>query len=205
MPSTPYRWRKLSEHDRKAVLADRLRRGRPAHSPRHVDSGQRHYHLTAACFEHQPHIGKTQERMSEFSHQLLDLLLTHASQVNAWVLLPNHYHVLAHTGDVLAVLKAVGRLHGSSSHQWNGEDSSRGRQVWCKVAETVMKSDGHYHATVNSIHHNPVRHGYVQKWAEWPWSSAHDFLETHGRLEAERLWKTYPINHYGQGWDDPEL
>lgn len=205
MPSTPYRWRKLTEDERKTVLSERLRRRHPTHSPHHVDSGNRHYHLTAACFEHQPHIGKTNERMTDFSHRLLNVLHNHSSEVNAWVLLPNHYHSLVRTSAILNLLKALGQLHGSTSHQWNGEDDSRGRQIWCKAVETVMKSDGHYHATVNYIHHNPVRHGYVQKWTEWPWSSAQDFLETHGRLETERLWKTYPINDYGQGWDNPEL
>jgi putative transposase len=152
MASTPYRWRKLSEEDRQSVLEDRLRRRRPTHSPHHIDSGSTHYHLTAACFEHLSIIGKTNERLTSFSHQWLDLLNSHSREINAWVILPNHYH-----------------------------------------------------ATVNYIHHNPVRHGYVTKWTDWPWSSAHDFLETHGRLEAERLWKTYPLQDFGQGWDDPEL
>ena len=169
MASTPYRWRKLSEEDRQSILEDRLRRRRPAHSPHHIDSGTNHYHLTAACFEHLSIIGKTNERLTSFSYQWLDL------------------------------------LYSSTSHQWNGEDNTRGRQVWCKAVETVMKGTGHNHATVNYVHHNPVRHGYVTKWTDWPWSSAHDFLETHGRLEAERLWKTYPIHDYGQGWDDPEF
>ena len=205
MASTPYRWRKLSEEDRQSVLEDRLRRRRPTHSPHHIDSGTTHFHLSAACFEHLSIIGKTNERLTSFSHQWLDLLNSHFREINAWVILPNHYHALVHTSTILELLKALGRLHGSTSHQWNGEDNTRGRQVWCKAVETVMKSTGHYHATVNYIHHNLVRHGYVTKWTDWPWSSAHDFLENHGRLEAERLWKTYPLQDFGQGWDDPEL
>jgi putative transposase len=205
MPSTPYRWRKLSEDDRKAVLEDRLRKGHPTHSPKHIDSGNRHYHITAACFEHQALIGATTARMTDFSHRLLDTLNQSSAQIHAWVVLPNHYHVLIHSASVLDSLKALGPLHGSTSHQWNGEDTARGRQVWCKAAETAMKSDGHFHATVNYIHHNPVKHGYVQKWTEWPWSSAIEFLQTHSRAEMQRLWQTYPIHDYGQGWDDPDL
>ena len=39
-----------------------------------------------------------------------------------------------------------------------------------------MKSDGHYLATVNYIHHNPVKHRYTEKWTDWPWSSARDWM-----------------------------
>jgi putative transposase len=42
---------------------------------------------------------------------------------------------------------------------------------------------------VNYIHHNPVRHGYVAKWQEWPWSSARDYLSRVGDEEALKRWK----------------
>jgi putative transposase len=68
-----------------------------------------------------------------------------------------------------------------------------------------MKSTGHFHATINYIHHNPVKHQYVKKWSNWPWSSAIEFLQNHTRKEVMNLWKNYPIENYGQGWDDPEF
>ncbi len=100
------------------------------------------------------------------------------------------------------MLHALGKLHGRTSFQWNGEDGQRGLKVWCNAAETVMKSERHFWATVNYIHHNPVKHGLVEKWLDWPFSSAVDFLEKSGRAEAERVWMGYPIKEYGVGWDD---
>ncbi|MGV3662973.1 MAG: hypothetical protein ACO1TE_22505 [Prosthecobacter sp.] len=55
---------------------------------------------------------------------------------------------------------------------------------------------------MNYIHHNPVKHGYVQKWHEWPFGSAIQFLEKTGQEEAARIWKAYPVRDYGAGWDD---
>ena len=49
---------------------------------------------------------------------------------------------------------------------------------------------------------NPVHHGYVKLWTEWPWSSAAEYLERTGRAEAEQVWKEYPILDYGRKWDD---
>ena len=54
---------------------------------------------------------------------------------------------------------------------------------------------------MNYIHHNPVKHGYVDKWQDWPWSSAAEFLARVGRETAEKIWREYPILDYGKKWD----
>lgn len=200
-----YRWRSLTEEERQGVLGQRVDRGHPVHSPKHIDAGERYYHITAACFEHQAHIGFSTERMNRFMGDWLEVLHAKSEHVTAWVLLPNHYHALVRTDRVLVLLKELGVLHGRTSHAWNGEEGTRGRQVWCKAAETAMKSEGHYFATVNYIHHNPVKHRYTEKWTHWPWSSVGEWLQQNSRETAEEQWKKYPIAEYGAGWDDAEM
>ncbi len=68
-----------------------------------------------------------------------------------------------------------------------------------------MRSERHFWATLNYVHNNPVRHGYVERCQDWPFSSAREFLEQMGRKEAERIWREYPVLNYGEGWDDPDL
>lgn len=65
-----------------------------------------------------------------------------------------------------------------------------------------MRGDNHFWATMNYIHHNPVKHGYVNTWTDWPFSSAADFIEEVGRDKAIEIWKSHPILNYGKGWDD---
>ena len=183
------------------MLRTRLLAHHPWHSPPHRESDGGRYLLTAACFEHRPVIGRDPSRMASFEDQLLHTCRSLSGHVFAWVVLPNHYHVLLQTADVFALLHEIGRLHGRTSHVWNGEQNCRGRQVWCKAAETAMKSDRHYWATLNYVHHNPVKHGYVSRWQDWPYSSAVSYLEAMGRAEAERVWAEYPTLGYGDGWD----
>jgi putative transposase len=64
-----------------------------------------------------------------------------------------------------------------------------------------MKSERHFWATLNYVHHNPVKHRYVKRWVDWPWSSAARYLEEVGREEAERIWSEYPVLDYGKQWD----
>ncbi len=152
-----------------------------------------------------PHIGHSLERMNEFVTEWLGVLGRHSTHLSAWAVMPNHYHALLTTDGVLDLLDALGNLHGRTSFRWNGEENTRGRKVWRSALETVMKSNDHYFGTLNYVHHNPVKHGYVKKWTDWPWSSASEFLEVAGDDEARRLWKAFPIDDYGAGWDDAGL
>src|SRR6266581_394834 len=114
----------------------------------------------------------------------------------------NHYHALVEVPDVKALLHELGLLHGRTSHAWNGEEQARGRKVFFRAVERAMKSDRHYWATLNYVHHNPVRHGYVTRWTDWPWSSATEYLAQTGVEEAKRIWQEYPLRDYGKDWDE---
>ena len=200
-----YRWRSMTSQEREVAFALRLRHRRPWHSVPHYVADSRHYMITAACFNHQPLIGTTPDRMAEFEVELLESTSGHSEQILVHVVLPNHYHILVHVLDLQGLLGQVGKLHGRTSHRWNGADGCRGRQVWHGAAETGMKSERHFWATLNYVLHNPVRHGYVEHWQDWPYSSAAQYLEDVGRAEAERRWREYPILDYGKDWDPPDL
>ena len=205
-PSTMYRWRRWSPQERQQILKERRDRGNPDHSPLHIASETTTYYMiTAACFEHQPIIGVSDQRLADFSFDLCSLLNENARQLFSWVVLPNHYHVLVDSIDILALLKLVGRLHGRSSYEWNRESGMRGRRVWCNACETMMKSDRHFYASVNYVLNNPVHHGYCEKWTDWPFSNASEYLEQVGRDVALARWRSYPLYDYGASWDPSEL
>lgn len=204
MSTTNYTWRKLTSHEREEVLAHRKTLGRPWHAPPHPKiAGSATFHLTAACFEHRPLIGFSLARMDEFSEALLEALAQSCSNVFSWCVLPNHYHALVEPAELRTAIQSLGRLHGRSAHRWNGEDAARGRQVFFRTTDRAMRSDGHFWASLNYIHHNPVHHGYVDRWDDWPWGSACSYLERVGRAEAARIWRGFPVHDYGKDWDDP--
>lgn len=201
-----YQWRTLSEPERAEVLTSRQRNGRPWHSPPHwAHDGPARFHLSATCYEHAPHIGQSPARMDAFSDELLSVCATPLTHVTAWCMLPNHYHLLLETPSLRALTAAIGRLHGRTSRTWNLEERTTGRSVFHRAADRLIRSEGHFWATLNYVHHNPVRHGYVARWTDWPWSSACDYLRSVGREEAVRIWKRHPLLEYGANWDDPDL
>ncbi len=198
-----YLWRRLTPAQRVGLLAWRKDRSFPWHSPPHAVASQGTFHLTAACRAHAPHIGHSPERMAGFCAMLLAAVAPVCTGIHAWCVLPNHYHLLVSATDLRSVTWALGKLHGRSSFCWNKEEDVRGRQVWHAVADRFMRGDRHFWATVNYIHHNPVRHGYVTQWTDWPYSSAPEFLSRMGREGAVQIWREHPLRNYGQGWDDP--
>ena len=206
MSQPRYLWRQLTPKQRDELLAWRKTRGQPWHSPPHRPNfGHLRFLISAACYEHHHYMGHSPERMDAFARDLLAVFAVHASQTFTWCVLPNHYHALVEAPDVKCLLHELGLFHGRTSYTWNGEESARGRKVFFRAVERAMRSDRHFWATLNYVHHNPVRHGYVVRWTDWSWSSAVEYLEQTSVEEAKRIWRDYPIRDYGKGWDEPGM
>ena len=199
-----YNWRKMTPAQRADVLRLRQISKQPWHRPPHgLETNW--FHLAASCYEHAMLLGSTPQRLSSFSNDLDAFLRAEALVTMAWCILPNHYHALVQCIDVTRLRKALGQLHGRTSHTWNVEDNAAGRKCWHACLLKPVRSVDHRWATLNYIHHNAVRHGYAARWTDWPFSSAAPYLDRVGRDYAERTWKKYPVLEMGHGWDEPDL
>ena len=135
MSAAGYRWRQLNQKQRHELLEWRKARGYPWHSPPHRPNfGHLRFLISAACYEHRNYIGRSLERMDNFSGNLLVVLEEHANQTFAWCVLPNHYHALVEAADIKSLIYQLGRLHGRTSHAWNAEEQTRGRKVFFRAA-----------------------------------------------------------------------
>jgi putative transposase len=197
-----YDWRKMTAEERQQALKVRRARKLPWHSPPHLDfEGAHQYLISSACYEHAHIIGKNSERLTECEEDLLKVFDNFCLSLYAWCILPNHYHAVVKTDKIRELRHALGQFHGRSSCRWNQEDGTRGRKVWHNCFERPIKSERHFWATLNYVHHNPVHHGYVRQWQDWPWSSAGQFVREVGRNRVLELWLKYPILDYGKKWD----
>ena len=130
-----------------------------------------------------------------------DELLTVSEEIHAWVILPNHYHLLA-VLDLGGFRERIRLLHSRLATAWNAVDNAKGRRVWYRFQDRQLRGERHYFATLNYIHANPVQHGCVARADEWPWSSLPAYLAEHGRAEMRRIWREYPVDKYGACWDE---
>lgn len=196
-----YDWRKMSEEERLNALRERQSRHAAWHRPSDTVEGK-WVHVSAACYQHQDLIGLNPMRMSQFCDELLACIHRAALELSAWCVLPNHYHLLIRVADERYLKKHLGQLHGRTSHQWNVEQNTTGRKCFHSCLPKAIKSLSHRWATLNYIHHNPVKHGYAERWQDWPYSSANAYLKSVGTDYARQMWKEFPILEMGKGWDE---
>jgi putative transposase len=199
----PYESRGLTPEQRAELAHYRRQNGYPEHAPPHPFRDERVYLISAANYQHK-RIMESGERRTAFETELLSLLHSIATELVAWVVLPNHYHVLLDVPSLNDVSRALRQLHGSTSRQWNLEDNMTGkRTVWYRFEDRVIRGDQHLRLTFNYIHYNPVKHGYVKDSADWPWSSRTLYYEEKGEawLQAQTE-SAAPPRDWGKGWDD---
>jgi putative transposase len=115
-----YKYRQLSPDEQRALVQERLARGMPRHRPPHLEQGARYYLLTAAVYEHKMLI-EPAARRDQFQEALLAACDHTEIEVVAWVVLPNHYHLLAWLPSLGNVATIFNRLHGRISSSEIGD------------------------------------------------------------------------------------
>ncbi len=195
-----YDYRNMSPAERQAIVAHRRRRNFPWHGPPHLEAAPGFRLITGVCFEHEM-ILRSCARLKWFEEEILRSLREWRIACAAWCILPNHYHALLQIDDIKAFSKCLGQFHGRTSYIMNEEDDACGRRVWYRSQDRAMRSDRHFFTSINYIHNNPVKHGYVKKWQDWPFSSIHWYLQNKGRPWLLDAWREYPLLDFGKSWD----
>ena len=196
-----YEYRRMTREQREATLKERIDKGYPLHAPPHPIKEKSYYLLTAANFEHR-HIMAKAQRRTEFQTKASEKFAEFELQTAGWVFLPNHYHVMAYVPVFAKLPLLFNRLHGATARQWNLEDRLTGkRTVWYQFSDRMIRGEAHFYTTLNYLHYNPVKHGYVKRIDEWEWSSFNWYLAEKGRDWLVEIWRKYPIKNYGEKWD----
>jgi putative transposase len=109
--------------------------------------------------------------------------------VTAWVLLPDHLHAIwtlpendDNFGSRWAVIKRIvsrqcGYLAGNDglineSSAKRGETGIWQRRFW----DHLIRDDLDFQRHLDYLHWNPVKHGYVKRVIDWPYSTFHRFV-----------------------------
>jgi putative transposase len=208
-----YEYRKLTPEEQAELVKYRLSRGYPPHAPPHPIRDRRLYLLTAACYEHQCYVQSEYRRQ-----QLLNIIfdrfgdsgggeesaeaLTTNITIFAWVILPNHYHLLVQVENFDVLGELFRKIHGATSHKWNLEDNVTQRKVWYSWSDRAIRSERHYYTTLNYIHYNPVKHCLAKSPYDWIETSVHWYLKVYGRQWLRDCWTQYPVQDYGKDWDN---
>ena len=101
-------------------------------------------------------------------------------ELRAWVVMPNHVHVLFKVGSVsMSEIIGAWKMHtGRLANKLLGKQGA----FWAKdYFDVFMRGNDHERQTFRYIENNPTRAKLVLNPNDWPWSSAR-FREQFGRL-----------------------
>ena len=112
-----------------------------------------------------------------------------AFEIVAWVLLPDHMHTIwtLPTGDdnyslrwqkIKEEFSRKYRAAGGSEGQRNrSRRKKKERAIWQRrFWEHTVEDEEDLANCVDYAHWNPVKHGYVTRVRDWPWSTFHRFV-----------------------------
>jgi putative transposase len=118
------------------------------------------------------------ERRQLFLETLFEGAETLGWRLEAWAVLPNHYHFIGRPPESANNLAAlVQDVHAITAKSFNREDGISGRQVWYTHWDSCLQSEKAYWESLLYVHVNPVRHGMVARADEYPFCSYTWFKE----------------------------
>jgi len=123
-----------------------------------------------------------QSRIAKLAEDALRFFDGQRYRLHAWMIMPNHIHVLVEVGqtplaEMLATWKRfisreANKLPGRAGPFWE-------REYW----DTWMRDGEQSGKAVRYIEANPVKAGLVRQAGDWQWSSAR-FRDAYGRLQV---------------------
>jgi putative transposase len=128
------------------------------------------YHITARGNERKP-IYRDDGDRQRFLARLAEVVEQFWMLVHAYVLMDNHYHLLAETLEA-NLARAMRRLDGDYAQQFNRVHRRVGHLFQARYKALLVERDTYLVELSRYIHLNPVRAGLVGRAAEYQWSSA---------------------------------
>ena len=170
------------------------------HHPPHILLDDTWYQITASTYQNRPVLASPESK--QLAGDLLQTLINEFGfRLKAWVILNNHYHLLLKSKRGVDLPLFIRRYHGRISFDLNRKENVRDRQVWHNYWDTCIRDEAGFWMRFNYIHHNPVKHGYVSRMEDWPYSSYNYYLKAKGAEWLADVLRRYPVVDFTDYFD----
>ena len=129
------------------------------------------YFITAVTHKRQPILTDSSAIISKCLNKML---IKHRTKLIAWVILPDHFHILINPqGHVDSFMHDFKLSFGAYFRKENGMSSGR---IWqARYWDHIIRNQDDLNNHIDYIHFNPVKHGLVDSPFDWKDSSIHDY------------------------------
>jgi REP element-mobilizing transposase RayT len=155
------------------------------------------HHVMGRGIERQNIFWNNQDR-SDFIERLAKLSHDGAMEIYAWVLMPNHFHILCKTKS-LPLSTSMRKLLTGYVVNFNGRHRRCGHLFQNRYKSIVCQEDLYLKELVRYIHLNLIRGGLVKDFKQLnknPWSG---HIALAGRVERPWQQTQYVLSYFGDG------
>lgn len=142
-------------------------------NPPHLFRSKVKYFITGSTYQRKRYVASVESKNATMGY-LFKSFKNFGWCIEDWVLLDNHYHVIAEAPDQAVTLhQVINHLHKFSA-LWIKRQSGNqndGNRIWYNYYDTCITYERSYFARINYIWFNPVKHGYVLDPADWIFGS----------------------------------
>lgn len=160
------------------------------HSPAHLFVDNTAYFISSAIYQKRPLLASAMIKQHLIA-TIKDCLNEKNWLLNDWVILDNHYHLLAisHKGEDMP--KIFRKIHVLSA-RFIQTQVKCDTPIWWNYWDYCPRNEEDYLVRLNYLFNNPIKHGYVNNLYDYPFSSFHQHFEKQGRTFLVKQFKDYP-------------
>jgi REP element-mobilizing transposase RayT len=135
------------------------------------------YHVTARCNNREEYYCDLETVWLIFSFYLNEIVQLHGVKVHAFVLMPNHFHLLISTpkDDLGVVMK---RFISSVTRAINTKTKRTGRVFGARYYWSIVTTDGYFDFALKYVYRNPVKANMVNLVEDYRFSTLNSLLGT---------------------------
>lgn len=97
--------------------------------------------------------------------------------VYAWVVMPDHAHVIIHPKGDKNISQIMNRIKGVASRKINLARKKKGILWQEGYHDEIIRNEKQMLATIAYIHNNPMKSGLVENPEEYEFSSCRDYIK----------------------------
>jgi putative transposase len=128
------------------------------------------YHLTARVNNKEPFPGDLEFIWKTMTSELHEQTVLNRLLVHAFVLMPNHFHLLA-TAPEVSISKSMQQLMANTTRIVNTKYARWGRLFGSRYHHTIIRDAGYFAHALKYVYRNPVKAGLCEEVGDYRFST----------------------------------
>ena len=165
------------------------------HNPPHLFRPNGKYLITGAIYQKR-NLLLSDESKTRLIESLRLGFNSRGWKLEEWVVLHNHYHIIAESSENVSTLPAIIQNVHKFTAMWlkkNCKEAKTYKKIWWNYWDTCITYESSYFARLNYLWNNPLKHGVTDCAETWKFGSYYYRIQE-DKSYIEKLYDQYPFD-----------